>query len=87
MNHDKMIRCTGTLQPIDTSDLAPQFRPYLNDFGHRLEVTSGGYTRRGYVVKTTGWKPAYILLPRRNSSGSSDILNHADRIVRVLTMK
>lgn len=84
LDHDKMIPCPGTLRLIDWSGLAPAFTPYLHDFTRRLEVTSGGYTRRGYVGITTGRKPSYLLLPRRDSRWSSDLLDQEVRIVKVI---
>ncbi len=44
----------------------------------RVEITwtneYGGGTVRGYVGKTTGWTPCYLLLLRRNSAGGSTLL-------------
>ena len=66
----------------DPSDLAPQFTEYLHN-GTRLIVRNRttGYTRRGTVGKTTGWKPAYILMHRRTDTGSWDVLSTEDEIV------
>lgn len=67
--------------------LAPQFRPYYH--GPRLEVRttySDGttYTRRGRIGITTGHVPVFVLLPRRDSHSSSDILDDRDEIVRII---
>lgn len=75
--------------PLDTSDLdaADQFRPYLHS-STRLRVRRvypGGevYERTGTVGKTTGWKPAYLLMHRSSDHGSSDLLGPDDKIVAV----
>lgn len=88
VDYEKMEPCKGTLRLIDTSDLAPQFTPYLHDYSKRLIVKMNyGETVRGYVGKTTGWKPCYMLMSKINSTGSSELLHHDDVIVQVLTMK
>lgn len=62
-------------------DLAEKFRPYLRQ---RLEVRfASGEIKRGYVGVTTGWCPLFMLLLRRNSSGSSWLLGADDEILRV----
>lgn len=54
--------------------------------GERVEITwtpeYGGGTVRGYVGRTTGWTPCYLLLLRRNSRGSSTLL-YGSNIARV----
>jgi hypothetical protein len=66
---------------FDASGLAPKFRQY---FGQRIEVKfSCGTIKRGYVTGTTGWKPALMLLLRRNSMGSSWLLSDKDTLVQV----
>lgn len=72
--------CTGTLMVIDNSLLAEQFTPYYEN-KQRIEVETCGKKIRGYVGKTTGWKPVYILLLRSNSMGSSYTLRTDDKIV------
>jgi hypothetical protein len=67
--------------------LAPQFRPYYA--GPRVEVRttySDGttHTRRGRVGITTGHTPVFLLLPRRDSRASSDVLGPNDEIIRVI---
>lgn len=60
---------------LDTSHLAIKFTPHYNS-NQRIEVlTPYGERIRGYVGKTTGWRPSYILLARRNSIGSSELLD------------
>ena len=66
---------------LDESDLAPQFAEFYRS-GQRVEVTNTecGEVRRGYVGKTTGWRPAYILLNNTRSRGSSDVLGEDDKV-------
>lgn len=63
-------------RPMDRSALDNRFDgPYMS--GERIEVTyEWDETKRGYVGRTTGWKPVYILLSNTRSLGSSDILDH-----------
>ena len=66
---------------LDTSGLAPQFEQYYQS-KQRIEVQFAyGENVRGYVGKTTGWKPSYLLLLKSNSSGSSYLLGHGDKII------
>jgi hypothetical protein len=67
--------------------LAPQFRPYFN--GPRLEISTPyadgtNFVRRGRIGISTGHKPVFLLLPRRDSRGSWDVLNDRDQIVRII---
>lgn len=70
---------------FDASSLATQFIPYFAT-DERITVTrvytnGESYTRRGHVGITTGWRPAFLLMPRSTSTGSSDVLGPDDRIV------
>jgi hypothetical protein len=66
---------------LDTTDLAPQFERYYQS-GQRIIVQmSYGDVIRGYVGKTTGWRPSYLLLATTRSIGSSELLKHNDQIV------
>jgi len=72
---------------FDPSDLAPQFIPYFHS-EVRLKVSTsypGGETfvRFGTLGVTTGHKPVFLLVPRRTSTGSSDILRKDDVILAV----
>ena len=40
-------------------------------------------TRTGRISKTTGWRPALLLMHRSSDHGSSDVLGPRDRIVAV----
>lgn len=85
--HEHGKKGAMNLRPIDRSDLAPQFAGYYES-GDRIKVRTtypSGETweRTGTVGKTTGWKPAYLLMPRVTSSGSSDVLSARDVVVAV----
>jgi hypothetical protein len=72
---------------FDEALLAPKFKPYYN--GPRLEIRTTypdgtTYTRRGRIGITTGYCPVFLLLPRRDSRSSSDILDDRDEIVRII---
>jgi hypothetical protein len=41
------------------------------------------FTRSGRISRTTGWKPALILMSRSNAIGSSDVLDANDKLVAV----
>ena len=81
--HDKQQRCSGTLRMIDRSTLAPQFLPY---YGRDVRIkvrTKWGEIGTGTVSRTMGWKPSYMLMPRRDSTGSSFLLGKDDVVVAV----
>ena len=74
--------CIGSI--FDDSDLTSQFIPYFNSQA-RIEVKSpNGYTRRGRVAATTGWKPCFILIHRISDHGSSDVLTSEDTVTRII---
>lgn len=63
--------CPGTLRVIDNSYLDPRLTPFYES-GERVEVTlTSGETERFYVGKSTGWKPIYLCILRRDSSGGA----------------
>lgn len=73
---------------FDASDLASQFVEYF-DSGDRIEVTTSypsgeQWIRRGRVGITSGWKPVFLLMARRNCLGSSDVLGTSDIVTRVI---
>lgn len=81
--------CGGTLRMIDRSDLAPAFEPYYES-GQRVRVdfvtldgTEVYETLTGTIGKTTGWKPAYVLMRTSRSLGSPYLLSARDRITAV----
>lgn len=77
----RKLRHYGT--KFDTSDLDKRFIPFYNS-GQRIKVDFGhGEVRSGTVGITTGWKPTFLLMLRKNSLGSSWTLGFNDRIVAV----
>ena len=69
---------------FDDSDLAHKFIPFYES-GERIEVDFGhGEIKRGTVGITTGWKPIFLLMLRKDSVGSSWTLRHSDKIVKVI---
>ena len=96
-DYDNVIRCTGTLRIIDNSALDERFTRY-HDTGERVEVEwkkgfedftgygcrTEGKKARFYVGKSTGRKPIYLQILRKNSSGGSAILSCAIKSVRGL---
>ena len=71
---------------FDPSNLAPQFAPYLHSW-NRVAVDMGDKVRKGYVGVTTGWRPVFLLLHRRNSIGSTNILTLNDKLLEVFPRK
>jgi hypothetical protein len=72
---------------FDECLLSPKFKPYFN--GPRIEVRTTyedgtTYTRRGRVSISTGYCPVFLLLPRRDSKSSSDILKDTDEITKII---
>lgn len=75
--------CGGTLRVIDRSTLAPQFAGYYES-GDRIRVRfAGGEELTGTVGKTSGWRPAYMLLRRSSDTGSMYLLHADDQVVAV----
>lgn len=69
---------------LDESQLATKFKQYY-ETGQRIEVaTPYGETLRGYVGKTTGWRPSYLLLARVDSIGSSELLDDRYTITQTI---
>lgn len=55
-----------------------------NFLGPRVKVSHPVYgVRSGRVSKTTGWKPALLLMHRSSDHGSSDLLGPLDRVIAV----
>jgi len=72
------------LKVIDISDLDPRLtRFYANR--QRIEVTyEWGEKERFYVGKSTGWKPVYLALKKRSSTGGMAIPSDAIKDIRQL---
>lgn len=79
---------------IDESDLNPEFTKYFES-GEQVEVEwkegwgmmmgntgckTGGNKTRFYVGKSTGWKPIYLMLLKKNSSGGCAISKNEEGI-------
>ena len=83
--------------PMDYSSLDERFTRYYES-GERVEVTwqegmedytgygcqTEGLKARFYVGKSTGWKPVYLQILRRDSSGGASILSSAVESIRGL---
>ncbi len=70
----KMERCKGTLRLIDYSELDPRFLDYFES-GQRIEITyEWGETERCYVGKSTGYKPIWLLIRKKNSFGGEALM-------------
>jgi hypothetical protein len=70
---------------IDNSELDPRFHRFY-ETQERVEVVwkegwelnmyyprDGGKVSRFYVGKSTGWKPIYLMIPRKDSRGGMAI--------------
>jgi hypothetical protein len=67
---------------FDDSQLAHKFRPYFGRDQQRIKVRfPSGETRSGTVSGTTGWRPSLMLMLRRNSTGSSWLLDDRCEII------
>jgi hypothetical protein len=60
--------------------LSQQFVPYFES-GQRIIVQTRWETVRGYVGVTTGYKPSFLLLPRKDSISSPILLSDEDKII------
>lgn len=69
---------------FDTSNLNAQFIPFFEN-GKRIEVDFGYEKKRGTIGVTTGWKPSFLLMLRKNSTGSSYLIGKNDKIVKIIS--
>lgn len=68
---------------FDTSDLNKEFIPYFES-GKRITVKfSHGEIKRGTIGISSGWKPIFLLMLTKRSSGSSYIIGKQDQIARI----
>lgn len=79
---------TGARNPdfkdFDLSKLDPRFEPYYKS-GERIEATySWSEVERGYIGKSTGWKPCWIFLARKDSRGGPGLSTKAITEIRGL---
>ena len=92
-----MVRCKGTLRLIDNSQLDSRFdRAYQNNY--RVEVTwkkgfedysgygsrTNGRKTRFKIGKSIGWKPIYLQIYSRRSTGGQSILSSAVETITIL---
>lgn len=83
---NKPKQCKGTLRLIDNSLLDDRFEPFY-DNGQRIEVTyKWGEKERFYVGKSTGWKPIYLAIKKRNSNGGGGISCDAITSIQPLSL-
>jgi len=69
---------------FDASDLNTDFITYFEN-QKRIEVDFGDETKRGRIGVTTGWKPAFLLMLRRDSIGSSWLITSNCKIIKVVS--
>ena len=68
---------------FDTSDLNENFIPYFES-GERVTVKfSYGEIKRGTIGISSGWKPIFLLMLTKRSSGSSYTIGKQDQIARI----
>lgn len=65
---------------FDPSDLNKDFIPYF-DSGERIKVDFGNEVKTGTVGVTTGWKPCFLLMRYRTSTGSVYTIGPNDKVV------
>jgi len=74
---------------FDTSALDecdPKLATYFRGLRVKIEATYANgdkEVRTGTVSRTTGWRPAFLLMHRSNAIGSSDILSPRDKVIAV----
>ena len=67
----KQEKCTGTLRVISNENLDERLTPFYKS-GERVEVIEpDGTKNRFWVGKSTGWKPCYLEIKRRDSYGGA----------------
>jgi hypothetical protein len=85
-NYSDLIRSAKAKWGHKFSDrgLADKFIPYYES-GQRIEVDfSYGTIKRGTVGVSTGWVPVFLLILRKDSTGSAWTLSSKDKIVKVI---
>lgn len=66
---------------FDESELAEKFKPYYAT-EKRIKVQfSYGEVKSGTIGVTSGWKPVFLLMLRKDSKGSSYTLSDKDMIL------
>ena len=64
------------------ADLNKRFVPFFES-GERIRIDDFGTEITGTVGVTTGWKPAFLLIRRRNDAGSEIVLGPKTKILAV----
>jgi hypothetical protein len=67
-------------EKFNDSDLNPDFVKYYEN-GERITVDFGYEKKRGTVGVTTGWKPCFLLMLRKDSTGSSYTIGKTDKVI------
>jgi len=68
-------------EKFDDSKLNQNFiRYYENE--ERITVDFGHEKKRGTIGITTGWKPCFLLMPRKDSTGSTYTIGENDKVVK-----
>jgi len=70
---NREVKCSGTLRLIDNTSLIQRATPFYES-KERVEITyKDGTKTRCYIGKSTGWKPIYLEILKRNSYGGSSL--------------
>lgn len=72
---------------FDDSDLVVKFAPFFNSQERITVEFSFGETKRGTIGVTTGWKPIFLLMLTKRSTGSSWTINNDDKVILSNGMK
>jgi hypothetical protein len=81
-NYQEMIETKkAKFSNFSDENLNPNFTKYYEN-GKRIEVDFGYETKRGTIGITTGGKPCFLLMLRRDSVGSSYTIGKGDKVVR-----
>lgn len=81
---ERSKKCTGTLRVISNENLNPRLTPFYKN-NERVEVTyKDGTKERFWVGKSTGWKPCYLEIKKRNSYGGGAAYLPEDATIRGL---
>jgi hypothetical protein len=81
MNWEEYIQRKKGMGKFDPSDLNPEFIPYYES-GERITVDFGYERKRGTIGISTGWKPVFLLMLRRDSVGSSYTIGKNDKVIK-----
>lgn len=75
-------KCKGMNIMIDYSAISKQFIPYYESQERiKVKISDSDEIKSGTIGITTGWKPIFILMLTKRSTGSSYILSDNDKIL------